>query len=174
MAAVAAPLLGDVLYSSLLDAKIIGPVASVHSDEALSKRQLGNGSAHFGDIALACTPLGGSEERANCVGTQVGSGSESITLSLAETDRPTSSGEMVREWETEQPSKGPRDRVGGDRCCDVSGATGHFWLDRYRELSREDGPLGLQAAKLTLVKDDSMRTAEFSFDAGPPWWRLCP
>jgi hypothetical protein len=168
LAAIGASLLGDLLYSSLMTANIIGPMASAHSVGALSTRQCEISSARSTDGNLGCTQQAADP---NCVDLHIGSRSKSISLSLGEGERQASSGKVAREWKAEQQSDGAGSCLSGDRYCNASG---DFWLNRYRELSREDGPLGLQAARLTVAKDDSTSTAELSFDAGPPWWRLRP
>ena len=59
------------------------------------------------------------------------------------------------------------------RQSDGDTTTGNLWLSRWRELDKEDAPLGLQAARLTLPADGEQGPPEFDFDAGVPWWR-CP
>jgi hypothetical protein len=104
LAAVAAPLLGDVLYTCLHDANVLQSVPGNALDESDASQQCGC-AAHD------------------------------------------------QQWHSQ----------------DVDTRSMPWW-ERYRALSKEDGPLGLQAAKLRVLERVDAEPL-IDVDAGAPWWQ---
>jgi hypothetical protein len=122
LAALGAPLLGDVLYTCLLEA---GVIAHVPGCTAISEnlQQLRSG-------ARTAASHGAPESLCEPPASALGSSFEKDRVS----------------------SVGP-------------------WWERYRLLLKEDAPLGLQAASLTVHDASPGSAGDLRIDAGPPWWR---
>ena len=149
LAAVSAPLLGDALYSTLLEA---GEMASVQSSSNAAHSLLAAGGE---DSAGGAGERRGVRERHGGAASASGGGSQSHD---ADSCHPASVPDV--RGESDQVARGDAVKV----------ARKQTWWERYHELAQEDGPLGLQAATLTFTDADA-EGGIVTIEAGPPWWR---
>jgi hypothetical protein len=146
MAAIASPLLGDVMYQTLQDAGIIGKAPGRDTDVGAQPNKQ--------NLEDAPNMEGGSEGQAQHACKEAGSCSNAQTIEVASGGAFDSARHVQEDIQAKEVVEG--------KVPD--------WIWRIRAADEQDTPLGLQAARLTL-SGDVFGTETLVIDAGEPWWR---